>query len=79
MNGGDRHRASRGPLVWRWHILETFKKMDTRVQQGEGGSCPDGDKTVHPAEEKYGYIIPGEGGSVIGFKEKPDGHRRKIN
>ena len=51
--------------------FETFKKMDARVQQGGADLVLMGIKPSYPSE-KYGYIIPGEGGSVIGFKEKPD-------
>ena len=51
--------------------FETFKKMDARVQQGGADLVLMGIKPSYPSE-KYGYIIPGEGGSVTGFKEKPD-------
>jgi mannose-1-phosphate guanylyltransferase len=51
--------------------FETFKKMDARVQQGGADLVLMGIKPSYPSE-KYGYIIPGEGGGVTGFKEKPD-------
>lgn len=51
--------------------FETFKKMDERVQQGGADIVLMGITPSYPSE-KYGYIIPGEGGSVMGFKEKPD-------
>lgn len=51
--------------------FETFKKMDERVQQGGMDIVLMGITPSYPSE-KYGYIIPGAGGSVRGFKEKPD-------
>lgn len=51
--------------------FETFKKMDARVQQGDADIVLMGITPSYPSE-KYGYIIPGEGGRVTGFKEKPD-------
>lgn len=51
--------------------FETFKKMDARVQQGGADIVLMGITPSYPSE-KYGYIIPGEDGSVKGFKEKPD-------
>ncbi len=51
--------------------FETFKKMDARVQQGGADIVLMGITPSYPSE-KYGYIIPGESGSVKGFKEKPD-------
>ena len=50
--------------------FETFQQMDARVQQGGADLVLMGIKPSYPSE-KYGYIIPGEGGSVAGFKEKP--------
>ncbi len=50
--------------------FETFQQMDARVQQGEADLVLMGIKPSYPSE-KYGYIIPREGGSVAGFKEKP--------
>ena len=50
--------------------FETFQQMDARVQQGGADRVLMGIKPSYPSE-KYGYIIPGEGGSVAGFKEKP--------
>ena len=50
--------------------FETFQQMDARVQQGGADLVLLGIKPSYPSE-KYGYIIPGEGGSVAGFKEKP--------
>lgn len=51
--------------------FETFKTMDARVQQGGADIVLMGITPSYPSE-KYGYIIPGEGGRVTGFKEKPD-------
>ncbi len=51
--------------------FETFKKMDACVQQGTADIVLMGITPSYPSE-KYGYIIPGEGGKVAGFKEKPD-------
>jgi len=51
--------------------FETFKKMDARVQQGGVDIVLMGITPSYPSE-KYGYIIQGEGGSVTGFKEKPE-------
>ena len=50
--------------------FETFQQMDARVQQGGADLVLMCIKPSYPSE-KYGYIIPGEGGSVAGFKEKP--------
>lgn len=50
--------------------FETFQQMDARVQQGGADLVLMGIKPSYPSE-KYGYIIPREGGSVAGFKEKP--------
>ena len=50
--------------------FETFQQLDARVQQGGADLVLMGIKPSYPSE-KYGYIIPGEGGSVAGFKEKP--------
>lgn len=51
--------------------FETFKKMDEQVQKSSADIVLMGIMPSYPSE-KYGYIIPAEGGRVIGFKEKPD-------
>lgn len=51
--------------------FETFKRMDQRVQQGDADIVLMGIAPSYPSG-KYGYILPGEGGKVTGFKEKPD-------
>ncbi len=51
--------------------FEAFKSMDKKVQEGIADIVLMGITPSYPSE-KYGYIIQGEHGKVVGFKEKPD-------
>lgn len=51
--------------------FEAFKSMDKKVQEGIADIVLMGITPSYPSE-KYGYIMQGEHGKVVGFKEKPD-------
>ena len=51
--------------------FEAVMKLSDLAAKGESNLALLGMEPTYPSE-KYGYIIQGEGGSVTGFKEKPE-------